>query len=194
MTTGSGALVVWHDVTPGFEDELDAWYQREHLFERLAVPGFRSARRYRGLDGAPGFLALYETDTIGVLASPSYRERLASPTAGTQRVMPHFLNFTRCACVVEEDRGKGIGGTLAVLAAATRPELPPIDRPEILRARLLRTGRDATRVPNPEAAMRPEADALVDWVLLVEAIGREPLERALAGLGPANYFRLICAF
>jgi hypothetical protein len=193
MTRGTGALVVWHDVTAGFEGELDAWYQREHLFERLAVPGFRTARRYRGLEGAPGFLALYETVSIDVLASPAYCERLARPTPGTQHVMPHFLNFVRCSCTVEADEGKGTGGTLAVLATATRPALPRIDRPEILRARLLRTDHDATRVRNPEAGMRPQPDALVDWIVLVEAIGPEPLEQALAGLGPASYFRLICA-
>jgi hypothetical protein len=194
MTKPNGALVVWHDVPPGFEGELDAWYQREHLPERLAVPGFRSARRYRGTGGGPGFLALYETDDVGILASPAYLARLADPTPATQAVMPNFRNMVRCACTLEQDEGRGIGGTLAVLASATRPEPPRIDSPQVQRVRLLRTERAATQVRNPEAARRPQPDALVDWILLVEAIGEAPLERALAGFEKPHIFRLMCAF
>ena len=62
----------------GVQERLDEWYQREHLSERLAVPGFRTGRRYRGSGDGPGFLALYETDDVGVLASPAYSS--ASPT------------------------------------------------------------------------------------------------------------------
>ena len=90
MAAGPGALIVWHDVPADFAAELDAWYQGEHLHERLGVPGFRTARRYRALSGEPRFLALYDVDTVGVLASPAYRAVLERPTEGTRRVMPSF--------------------------------------------------------------------------------------------------------
>ena len=108
--------------------------------------------------------------------------------------MPSFFNFVRCACSVEHDEGRGIGGTLAVLGSAARPEPPRLDHPEILRVRLLRTAPETTRASNPEAARRPQPDALVDWVLLVEAIGEAPLRRFLAGRPEPSLFRLTCAF
>ena len=44
--TGSdhGILAIWHDCAPGREAEFEAWYQQEHLIERLAVPGFLFGR------------------------------------------------------------------------------------------------------------------------------------------------------
>jgi hypothetical protein len=64
----------------GREQEYDDWYQNTHLQDLVAVPGFRSARRFRlkriyqkPLSGAEAFdhLAIYdiETDDLdGVLA------------------------------------------------------------------------------------------------------------------------------
>jgi len=37
------------------EEEFNAWYDSEHLPERLAIPGFRSAREGK-------YLATYELD------------------------------------------------------------------------------------------------------------------------------------
>jgi len=46
--TPSGLLCVWNRVAPEHDAPFNAWYESEHLDERLAVPGFHSARRYRG--------------------------------------------------------------------------------------------------------------------------------------------------
>jgi hypothetical protein len=45
------------------EPELDEWYDRTHIPEVLAIPGFVSARRFRRV-GAEGteILAIYEID------------------------------------------------------------------------------------------------------------------------------------
>ena len=37
---GQAVLAFWHDVAPGGEAEFDQWHLREHIPERLAVPGF----------------------------------------------------------------------------------------------------------------------------------------------------------
>ena len=53
---------------PAMEEEFNAWYDTEHLQERLAITGFRSARRWVA-DVAPGdgkYLATYELDAPGV--------------------------------------------------------------------------------------------------------------------------------
>jgi hypothetical protein len=38
--TGKGLLAVWADVDPEVEAEFNEWYDKEHVPERLAVPGF----------------------------------------------------------------------------------------------------------------------------------------------------------
>jgi hypothetical protein len=35
-----GILAIFNDCRAGREDEFNAWFQGEHLQERLAVPGF----------------------------------------------------------------------------------------------------------------------------------------------------------
>ena len=59
------------------EEEFNAWYDDEHMAERLAIPGFRSAQRWVR-DCRPGegkYLATYELDSMAVLESPAYLER-----------------------------------------------------------------------------------------------------------------------
>jgi hypothetical protein len=56
------------------EEEFNAWYDNEHLPERLSIPGFRSARRWVA-DCKPGegkYLATYELDSPAVLSSREY--------------------------------------------------------------------------------------------------------------------------
>ncbi|TAL01538.1 MAG: hypothetical protein EPO08_09760 [Rhodospirillaceae bacterium] len=40
-------LVVMTDATDGLEDEYNDWYTRQHLGDVIAVPGFKSAQRFK---------------------------------------------------------------------------------------------------------------------------------------------------
>ena len=40
-----GLLLTLTEPPPAMEEEFNAWYDEEHLAERLAIPGFRSATR-----------------------------------------------------------------------------------------------------------------------------------------------------
>jgi hypothetical protein len=70
MTT---LLLVFSDPVPGREAEYDAWYERTHLPELLALPGFVAAQRWArapgaaaGFPGSPrGNLAVYELEGDG---------------------------------------------------------------------------------------------------------------------------------
>jgi hypothetical protein len=106
----TGMLVVWTNVAPAGEADFDAWYTREHVADRVGVPGFRNGARYEAVRGDPRFLAVYETDTVAVLSSAVYRERLDHPTPWTQRVMPNFRDTVRATCRVVANAGEGIGG------------------------------------------------------------------------------------
>jgi hypothetical protein len=94
---GGAALAIWFDIDPAGQEDFDAWYPRQHLPERLSLPGFRRGRRYAALEASSGFFTLYETAEAGVLSSPAYLERLNNPTDWTRRVLPHFQRMTRNA-------------------------------------------------------------------------------------------------
>ena len=75
-------------MNPPLDDEagFNAWYDDEHVPNRLATPGFRTATRYKAADSEyPRYLALYDLDSVAVLESPAYRqlntERSARETA-----------------------------------------------------------------------------------------------------------------
>ena len=82
------------------EEEFNAWYDSEHLPERLAIAGFRAARRWVA-DVAPGegkYLATYELDCAAVLQSSAYLERFANATPWTRRCLGRCVVFKRWAC------------------------------------------------------------------------------------------------
>src|SRR5262245_5278576 len=67
-----GFLLVTMQPPPAFEDEFNAWYDTEHVPERLAVEGFESGRRYVCIDGHPKYLAMYDMVNEAVLETESY--------------------------------------------------------------------------------------------------------------------------
>jgi len=82
-----GYLLVMMQAPPAFEDEFNAWYDTEHIPERVAVPGFETGLRYVCLSGAPRFLAIYDTKSPEVLASPEYLQvSFENASPWTQRV------------------------------------------------------------------------------------------------------------
>lgn len=81
----SALLVVVVDVLPEHEEEFNRWYDEEHIPEKRAAPGFRSARRFRSHDQPGRYLALYEIDDAGVVTSAEYLAQPMSERA--QRVM-----------------------------------------------------------------------------------------------------------
>src|ERR1700724_3125622 len=74
---GKGMLLTSMNVDASDEAEFNRWYAREHLEERVAIPGFLEARRYVAHDGNPKYLSLYSTQTFGVLDTPAYPTALA---------------------------------------------------------------------------------------------------------------------
>lgn len=96
-----GLLVTITEPPPGMEEEFNAWYDAEHLPERLAIPGFVSARRWVA-DLKPGegkYLATYELTSPGVLETPVYRAHLGDgATPWTKRCLGATIVFRRWAC------------------------------------------------------------------------------------------------
>jgi hypothetical protein len=116
MTTQPGILAIFNDCRAGREAEFEAWFQGEHLVERLAVPGFLFGRRHKNISGAPGYFNFYLVETPEVLTSKPYLERLDHPTPMTRTIMSEvFINMNRTVCRRIVRRG-GFRGAFAVLA------------------------------------------------------------------------------
>ena len=92
---GKGLLAIWNNMTEAGEPEFLKWHMREHIPERVGIPGFLRGRRYVAVDGQPKYFNFYETETPDTLVSPAYRTRLNAPTPWTQAVMARFTRFQR---------------------------------------------------------------------------------------------------
>jgi hypothetical protein len=187
---GSAVLAIWNDVAPGGDDEFVHWHTREHIPERVGVPGFLRGRRAVAVSGNPKYFTLYETESVDTLRGGAYVARLNDPTPWTRRSLPLFRNTMRTACRVRLSLGEGVGGALATLdlgpesgreeeldAWLTSSTLPAIsERPGVVGAHFCRADVAATEVRTEEKKLRDQPDALARWVLLLEAIDAPVLE------------------
>lgn len=102
--TGRAILIVTTDPSPEWEDEMNRWYDEEHIIDELErVPGVVSARRFVSApevrdavfgDRAapavfPHYLAIFELETEDVLHSPEYQAFMNNPTEWGRRVVPN---------------------------------------------------------------------------------------------------------
>jgi len=65
-------LLVLVDPAPTLEEELNAWYDLEHLPERAVLPGVETAQRYTSLGDGPRYAAIYDLTSLDVLQSEGY--------------------------------------------------------------------------------------------------------------------------
>lgn len=193
---GHAFLAFSHDVTPGSEPDWTEWHDREHIPERLSVPGFLRLRRYVALGAGPRFFYFYETESLDVLQSGAYLERLGNPTAWTKRCIPYVVNNKRTACRLSVTLGEGLGGALAVIdigPGAGRED--PLRRwlaETALPAALSRTGmvgahlgeadRAATTVRTDEKKLLQAPDAMARWLAMLEGVDRHAVAAASAAV------------
>jgi hypothetical protein len=107
---GKGVIAIWQDLVPELKQEYREWHNRQHVPERLSIPGFRRARRFVAIEGGPEFYTLYEADGPEDVSGPAYLERLNAPTEWTRKIMPAFRNMARSVCRVAYSAGVGEGG------------------------------------------------------------------------------------
>jgi hypothetical protein len=69
-----GFLLVLMQPPATIEEEFNAWYDTEHVPERLAVPGVETAIRFCSTTGAaPKYLAMYDLAAESVLDTDAYK-------------------------------------------------------------------------------------------------------------------------
>ncbi|MFN9336495.1 MAG: hypothetical protein ACK6DJ_08675 [Alphaproteobacteria bacterium] len=205
MAKDGGLLCVMNDIAPACDRrDYEAWYQQDHVPDRLGIPGFLSARRCRRLNGPRAeFLTFYETATPQVLCSAPYLKRLAEPTDWTARIMAHFRTMSRSICRVALDKGQaGAGGMLALIAQQEAPAMgleaqlcAMLKQPGVTRVRIWRADPTVT-VPSPEEKLRPGGDGSFATIIVVEGTNAEMINAALAAQGvsdSASFYSLIYA-
>src|SRR5512135_288983 len=111
---GRAFLALWNDVEEGSETEYDLWHSREHVPERVGVPGMLEGRRYVARARlSPAYFTLYDLASLDVLQSAPYLELVREPTPWSARMRPVFRKFAREPCRVVAGEGIGMGGAIA---------------------------------------------------------------------------------
>ena len=212
--TNDGILAIWHDVEAAIGDDYERWYFREHLPERLGVPGFLAGRRYEAVSGTPRFLTYYEATRPDIFVSKTYMDRLNDPTPWTTEVLRHFRETNRTVCRRTWEAGEIRGAWGVVLrvdrsgekedeAAAERvAALEEQGRAwagdwRVLRAELWR--REALPAPGrtAEAELRAAPDRFIEGAVLAHFAREEDARSAAESAGPAGgaeagVYRLLC--
>jgi hypothetical protein len=186
---GTGVLAIWNGIAASAEDEFVDWHVREHIPERVGLPGFLRGRRYVAVDGFPKYFNFYETAGPGVLSSDAYQARLNAPTEWTRRVVTHFTDTSRTACEVAASFGRGEGALIDTIrlsasndpttfkAAVAEKILRPVaGEPGIVGAYLLQGQKAASQGDTAEKKLRGQPDQVVDWVVLIEAVEPASIE------------------
>ena len=93
-TRGTGMLAVWCDIPKTVENEFNRWYNEEHVYERLSVPGVLSAARYESVVSGPKHLAVYEIESPDVLRSDEYLNLRNNPSDWSKRMSPEVIGTT----------------------------------------------------------------------------------------------------
>jgi hypothetical protein len=187
---GTGLVAIWNGIRPELREDFFEWHPREHMVERLGIPGFLRGRRCIALEGGPEFLTLYELRTPEVLLTDVYRQRLGNPTTWSAKTLPAFTDNTRGACRLLFSEGYAMGGFVLTLRIEAEPgrdseligsmlsEAMPrfVATPRVTGAHLARN--DATLTGGNAGNQRGRIIMLPDLIVLVEGTDREAVKAA----------------
>lgn len=187
---GAGAVLVWNDITDEGRSQFYEWHDKEHIPERLAIPGFRRGRRFARRGHSPEWLTMYETDDLDVMVSPEYLARLNAPTPATTDTLRYFRNTSRAVCRLVHSVGSSNGGHLLTLRLDMAPAqseamgrfladdalLHAAALAGVLACHLYVSDQSASHLNTAESSTR--AFDVPSWVVLVEASTQEAADRA----------------
>ncbi|WP_371420683.1 hypothetical protein [Tardiphaga sp.] len=188
---GTGMLMTSMDIDASHEREFNAWYDREHLAERVAIKGFVEARRYVAVDARPKYLGLYSTATFDVLDSDAYRTALANQTKWSRTNIGRFQNMLRSVARITVSRGQGRGAALGLvrirppvegadkLRSAIEAQLDPGDINGIISMHLMESDpRLSKPLTDDPAAPNPAAR---DWYVMIDGTDVDAVAATMKG-------------
>jgi hypothetical protein len=182
-------LALWNGIAQASaQAEYETWHAFEHVPERVGMPGFLEARRYRADADAPGqapryFTCYWLVDT-GALRTPQYQELLDRPTPWSARMRGVLSDFVRAPCALGGRYGSSNATQLVTLhlaadagrfaSAAPRLLQRLVDEADVVCAQW---GRSV------EGNAHPLGDSSADGVVvLLEGLDAAALQAAAHGL------------
>lgn len=189
---GKSALVMWWDVAPAIRTEFEDWHSHEHYRERLGIPGFLRANRWRDAAGGEGVVQMYELESHDVLSSAAYLARLNAPTPWSTRMMPHHRNMVRSQCRVLDSQGGSVAQGLLTLRLSPQPgqgdalrqalkrlSAQLVDQPGCVGGHVLR--HEAPAIATTKEQMIRGGDQTADWIYLVMGYDLPALQQLATG-------------
>lgn len=182
-----GFLAIWSDVDLADETDYLHWLTREHVQERLSIPGFLAGRIFRAeAEGRGRFLIFYRLRDAGVVGSEAYLARLNAPTPWSKTIMPKLKNFMRGGGRILQESGEQAGGYAApvlfsraqisnYLAAAA--EIAKADR--MAATRIFEVDSASSGIATNEKSMRA-GDRSFEAMLFLESLDADVLASGLA--------------
>ena len=102
----NGMLFVATDVATQDDADFNRWYDREHVEERVRVPGFYPAHAIGHCRGRQ-YLGLYKTESLASFTSAAYRAAFQHQTPWSVASLEKMRDPIRRVCAVEAVTGKG---------------------------------------------------------------------------------------
>jgi hypothetical protein len=199
---GDAAVLIWNDLEAEGREEFYRWHDKEHVPERLALPGFRRGRRFVRPGHSPEWFTMYEATDVSALVSPQYLARLNAPTPATVSALRHFRNTSRAVCRLVHSFGASTGGQLLAMRLRV-----PADRSDdmccdlrvrafpramaltgVVACHLYAADESASSVRTAESSTR--AFDVPTWVVLCEATRPEAANAAAAFIDSAEFRKL----
>jgi hypothetical protein len=156
-----GMLFVASDVDAADDADYNRWYDREHVEERVRIPGFLSGARYSSLEGGRQYLGLYRTESLAVFGSAGYRAAFEKQTPWSIANLDRMRQPMRRVCAVRAVTGFGSGSHAVVLPLAAAADA------EALAAHAARVGQ----------ALAEQAGFVQSYLLVPDTALSTPLPR-----------------
>lgn len=194
---GQAVVAIWNDISAQGRDEFHEWHAREHMPERLSIPGFRRGRRYASASADIEFYTLYEADSLGVITGPDYKAKLNAPTPWSTRTVEYFRNNLRGICRVAYSAGQADGAFMSTIRLAPQAGqeerlerslvdtlLPPLlGKPRICGVHLAITDPSLSGTRTKLQSTR--TIVVPDWAVMIEGGSGEAVEKAAGALAGA---------
>ncbi len=184
-------LALWNGIARAeVQPEYERWHSFEHVPERVGLPGFVQATRYRAVAQPLRYFTCYSLRTLAALDTPAYRDVFTHPTPWSARMRQVLCDFYRLPCVLGGAHGLCSASRLATLQwRSVAPDLPAqlnawlqdrVRQGQAVRAEwgVAPTGKDYW-LPNTDNAL---TGAGQDHVLMLQHLDADSLQRTVQSL------------
>lgn len=109
-------LALWNSISgEGVQHEYETWHSFEHVPERVGLPGFIEARRYRSTAHPLRYFTCYWLESADALATPGYRDVFTHPTVWSTRMRTEMRDFFRMPCGLDGAHGNSSASRLVAI-------------------------------------------------------------------------------